>query len=251
MSAQAFANKTAVITGAAGAIGAAIARAFAGAGAQVIAADLQPPPEKEMHFCKTNVGDEESARALFAFAEKQCGGVDVLVNCAGVVLEKPLLQTSAEEWDNIMSVNARGVFLCAKHAAPLMRKRGGGAIVNIGSIEALGANPSHAVYAASKGAVHSLTRNLALELGAHNIRCNAVAPGWIDTPFNDNLLAQYPDPQAARAAVRKLHPLGRSGTPQDVAALVLWLAGDGAAFASGQVYVHDGGRTACLPLPPL
>ena len=217
----------------------------------MIAADLQPPQEKEMHFCKTNVGDEESARALFAFAEEKCGGVDVLVNCAGVVLEKPLLQTSAEEWDNIMSVNARGVFLCAKHAAPLMQKRGGGAIVNIGSIEALGANPSHAAYAASKGAVHSLTRNLALELGAHNIRCNAVAPGWIDTPFNDNLLAQYPDPQAARAAVRKLHPLGRSGTPEDVAALVLWLAGDGAAFASGQVYVHDGGRTACLPLPPL
>lgn len=251
MSAQAFDNKTAVITGAAGAIGAAIARAFAGAGAQVIAADLQPPPEKEMLFCRADVGDEESARALFAFAEEQCGGVDVLVNCAGVVLEKPLLQTSAEEWDKIMSVNARGVFLCAKHAAPLMQKRGGGAIVNIGSIEALGANPSHAAYAASKGAVHSLTRNLALELGAHNIRCNAVAPGWIDTPFNDNLLAQYPDPQAARAAVRKLHPLGRSGTPEDVAALVLWLAGDDAAFASGQVYVHDGGRTACLPLPPL
>ncbi|MGI9337361.1 MAG: SDR family NAD(P)-dependent oxidoreductase [Gammaproteobacteria bacterium] len=252
MTAPVFDNKVAVITGASGGIGDAIGRAFVDAGARVVCADLQPPPEGSgMLFYNTDVCDERSVQSLFAFAEGECGGVDVLVSCAGVVLEKPVLQTSAAEWDRIMAVNARGVFLCAKNAAMAMKKRGGGAIVNIGSIEALGANPSHAAYAASKGAVHSLTRNLALELGADNIRCNAVAPGWIDTPFNDNLLAQYPNPAAARKAVNALHPLGKSGKPEDVAALVLWLASENAAFANGQVYIHDGGRTACLPLPPL
>ena len=187
MTAADFDKKVVVITGASGGIGNAIGRAFVDCRARVICADLQPPDiDVGMLFCRTDVGDDASARALFAFAEKECGGVDVLVNCAGIVLEKPVVQTSAAEWDRIMAVNVRGVFLCAKYAAILMQKRGGGAIVNIGSIEALGANPAHAAYAASKGAVHSLTRNLALELGAYNIRCNAVAPGWIDTPFNDN-----------------------------------------------------------------
>ena len=233
MTAADFDKKVVVITGASGGIGNAIGRAFVDCRARVICADLQPPDiDVGMLFCRTDVGDDASARALFAFAEKECGGVDVLVNCAGIVLEKPVVQTSAAEWDRIMAVNVRGVFLCAKYAAILMQKRGGGAIVNIGSIEALGANPAHAAYAASKGAVHSLTRNLALELGAYNIRCNAVAPGWIDTPFNDNLLAQYPNPQAARQAVCDLHPLGRSGKPEDVAAVVMWLASENAAFAN-------------------
>lgn len=252
MTAPLFADKVAVITGASGGIGDAIGRAFVDAGASVICADRQKPPEDSgMLFYQTDVGDEASIASLFAFAEERCGGVDVLVSCAGMVLEKPVLQTSAAEWDLMMAVNARGVFLSAKHAAMTMKKRGGGAIVNIGSIEAMGANPSHAVYAASKGAVHSLTRNLALELGAYNIRCNAVAPGWIDTPFNDNLLAQYPNPAAAREAVNALHPLGKSGKPEDVAKVVLWLASDNAAFVNGQVYIIDGGRTAILPLPPL
>lgn len=252
MTTPAFADKIAVITGASGGIGDAIGRGFVGAGAVVVCADRQKPQQNSgMLFYNTDVGDDKSVQSMFAFAEEQCGGVDVLVSCAGVVLEKPVLQTSAAEWDRVMAVNARGVFLCAKHAAALMKKRGGGAIVNIGSIEAMGANPSHSVYAASKGAVHSLTRNLALELGDYNIRCNAVAPGWINTPFNDNLLAQYPNPDAAKKAVNALHPTGKSGSPEDVAEVVLWLASEKAAFANGQIYVHDGGRTAVLPLPPL
>lgn len=252
MTAPSFAEKVVVITGASGGIGDAIGRAFVDAGALVMCADRQPPhAESGMLFHQTDVSDEASVKSLFATTEEQCGGVDVLVNCAGIVLEKPVVQTSAAEWDKMMAVNVRGVFLCAVQAAMKMKARGGGAIVNIGSIEAIGANPAHAAYAASKGAVHSLTRNLALELGADNIRCNAVAPGWIDTPFNDNLLAQYPDPAAARKAVNALHPLGKSGKPADVANIVLWLAGDDAAFVNGQVYIIDGGRSACLPLPPL
>ncbi len=245
-----FSGKTAVITGAAQGIGLAVARRFAAAGAVAVVADLSPPPDK-MAFYKTDVSREDEVRALFAHVKKQCGGADILVNNAGVALEKSLEDTTAEEWEKVMAVNVRGVFLCAKHAAAQMRARGGGAIINIGSIEASGANPMHAAYAASKGAVHSMTRNIALEFGADNIRCNAVAPGWIDTPFNEKLLAQYPDPQRAREAVCKLHPAGKMGTPDDVAAAVMWLASADSVFTNGQIYVHDGGRTARLPLPLL
>ena len=245
-----LAGKIAVVTGAAGAIGRAIGRRFLRAGAKVIAADLRPPQEEGMLFFRADVGREEQARALAAFAVEN-GGFDILVNCAGAAIEKSIEDTEVEEWERVMAVNARGVFLATKHAFAPMRAGGGGAIVNIGSIEARGANPLHAAYAASKGAAHSLTRNIASEGGAWNIRCNAVAPGWIDTPFNEELIARYPRPDEARAEIRALHPVGRIGTPDDVAALALWLASDEAAFVSGQIYVLDGGRTARLPLPRL
>lgn len=248
-------TKNAIVTGGAQGIGLAIANRFAAAGARVMIADLSPPVEnaaaRECLFHQTDVSCEDSVKALMAHVAKTCGGLDILVNNAGIALEKSLCETEVVDWERLFAVNVRGVFLCAKHAAAQMRARGGGAIVNIGSIEAMGANPSHAAYAASKGAVHSLTRNIALEFGADNIRCNAIAPGWIETPFNDALISQYPNPQRARDAICNLHPVGRMGTPDDVASMVLWLAGDDSGFASGQIYVLDGGRTARLPLPPL
>ena len=247
-----FAGKTVVVTGAAQGIGLAIARRFRWAGAQTIVADIQPPPDGENFiFQRASVSDENEVRDFVARTVGQCGGIDVLVNNAGIAAENSIEHTAVEEWEQVMAVNVRGVFLCVKHIAPVMRARGGGAIVNIGSIEASGANPTHAAYAASKGAVHSLTRNIALEYGGDNIRCNAVAPGWIETPFNENLIAQFAEPEKARAAIRVLHPVRRLGTPEDIAAAVMWLASDDAGFVSGQIYVLDGGRTACLPLPPL
>lgn len=245
-----FANKTAVVTGGARNIGLAIARAFLKSGAKVVVADLSPPPDDSgLLFCKTDVSCEQDVVAMADFAEQHCGGMDVLVNNAGICAEAAIAQTELEQWERVMAVNVRGVFLCAKHSLPLLRKSRG-AIVNIGSIEGHAANPAHGAYAASKGAVHSLTRNIALEFGAYGVRCNAVAPGWIETPFNENFLSQFPDPEAAREAVRKLHPAGRAGTADDIANAVLWLASEQAAFATGQVYVQDGGRSACLPLPP-
>ena len=256
-----FSGKIAIITGAAGAIGGEVAARFAAEDARVVVADVAAPPQlspqtspqtlPQMLFCKTDVTDEESVRALMQFAENKCGGLDILINCAGIGLEKNLCETESAEWERVFAVNARGVFLCVKHAAGVLRKRGGGAIVNVGSIEADGANPMHAVYAASKGAVHSFTRNAAAELGAFGIRVNAVAPGWIDTPFNEKLLAQYPNPDAARAAICRLHPAGKTGTPRDVADAVLWLAGEESAFVAGQIFTIDGGRTAKLPLPEM
>ena len=125
------------------------------------------------------------------------------------------------------------------------------AIVNISSIEGLGANPLHAVYAASKAAVAGFTHNTALEYGRYGIRCNAVAPGWINTPFNEQLLAQYPDRAAVDAEIKALHPVGRLGSPTDVANTVHWLASAESGFISGQEVIVDGGRLAKLPLPNL
>ena len=125
------------------------------------------------------------------------------------------------------------------------------AIVNISSIEGLGANPLHSVYAASKAAVAAFSHNTALEYGPYGVRCNAVAPGWINTPFNEQLLAQYPDRATVDAAIEALHPVGRLGSPEDVANTVFWLASSDAAFVTGQEVVVDGGRLAKLPLPAL
>ena len=246
---QPLAGRIAVVTGGAQGIGLAIARRLAGAGATVIVADRQPPPDGFL-YQRTDIGDEGAVAELMAVAGRR-GGLHVLVNNAGVGLEAPLAETDFADWRRLMATNVDGVFLCVKHALAPMCAVGGGSIVNIGSIEGNGANPLHAAYAASKGAVHALTRNIALEYGAYNIRCNAIAPGWIDTPFNEELLRQYPDVGRARQAVEDLHPLRRMGTAEDIADMALFLAGDDSSFATGQVFVLDGGRTACLPLPPL
>ncbi len=181
------------------------------------------------------------------------GHLDVLVNNAGVCIEASITHTHEEDWDRVMAVNVKSCFLTTKHAFELMcmPEAGAPAIVNISSIEGLGANPLHAVYAASKAAVAAFTHNTALEYGPSGIRCNAVAPGWINTPFNEQLLSQYPDRQAVDSAIKALHPIGRLGQPQDVAETVHWLAGPESAFITGQEIIVDGGRLARLPLPAL
>ncbi len=125
------------------------------------------------------------------------------------------------------------------------------AIVNISSIEGLGANPLHAAYGASKGAVASFNHNTALEYGPHGIRCNTIAPGWITTPFNEALLDKFPDRQVVDEEIKALHPIGRLGLPKDIAETVVWLASPSASFITGQEIVVDGGRLAKLPLPKL
>jgi meso-butanediol dehydrogenase/(S,S)-butanediol dehydrogenase/diacetyl reductase len=148
-----------------------------------------------------------------------------------------------------MAVNVRGPFLCSRAAAPALRRRGGGSIVNIGSYDGFLADPNFSAYCASKGAVQALTRAIAVDLGRDRIRCNVICPGWIETEMVEDYIAHLPDPAAARANVEKLHPIGRTGRPADIAGLALWLASDESGFITGQQFVADGGLTAQAPQP--
>ena len=242
-----------LVTGGAQNIGAAIIARFAATGATVICADIKAPESESAVFIKTDVASEASVQALMNTIAETYGHLDVLVNNAGVCIEASINDTHEEDWDRVMAVNVKSCFLTTKHAFELMcmPEASAPAIVNISSIEGLGANPLHAVYAASKAAVAAFTHNTALEYGPSGIRCNAVAPGWINTPFNEQLLSQYPDRRAVDSAIKALHPIGRLGQPQDVAETVHWLAGPESAFITGQEIIVDGGRLARLPLPAL
>lgn len=242
-----------LVTGAAQNIGAAIAARFLEDEATVVCADLQPPANTAVEFIATDVASEASVIALMERVAAAFGHLDVLVNNAGICIETGIAETTEADWDRVMAVNVKSTFLTTKHALPLLRADGADnpAIVNISSIEGLGANPLHSVYAASKAAVAAFTHNAALEYGPYGIRCNAVAPGWINTPFNEQLLAQYSDREAVDAAIEALHPVGRLGSPEDVANTVYWLASPEAGFITGQEVIVDGGRLAKLPLPAL
>lgn len=241
----------AVVTGGSQNIGLSIAETFIAAGYSVISADLHAPERPDLDFFKTDISREADVEALFGYVSDIYGRLDTLINNAGICVETSIQDMSEAEWDKVMNVNVKGVFLTTKHAFELLKRSGCGAIVNISSIEGLGANPLHAAYGASKGAVSSFTHNTALEFGPAGIRCNAIAPGWINTPFNEELLSRFPDRQKVDAEIKALHPVGRLGLPSDIADAALWLAGPASAFVTGQTIVVDGGRLAKLPLPNL
>lgn len=241
-----------IVTGGSRNIGAAIVERFRKDGSTVICADISPANRDDVDFIQTDICQEKSVAELMLQVKKRYGHLDVLVNNAGICIEEKLQDTTIEQWDKVMNINVRGVFLTTKHALKLMRdSKLSPAIVNISSIEGLGANPLHSVYAASKAAVTGFTHNTALEYGQYGIRCNAVAPGWINTPFNEELLAHYPDRREVDSQIKSLHPIGRLGTTEDVANTVYWLASTEADFITGQEVVCDGGRLAKLPLPTL
>lgn len=246
-------QKVVIVTGGSQNIGLAIARGFQAEGNRVIVADLNPSDDDTLIYHKTNVADEDSVAALMDYVAREYGRLDVVVNNAGIAIETPIKDTKVVEWDRVMTVNVRSVFLMSKHAFALMTNgvSQSPSIVNISSIEGIGANPNHGVYGASKGAVASFTHNIALEYGPHGIRCNAIAPGWINTPFNAQFLAQFPDPEKTEAEIKNLHPVGRLGTPEDIANMAVFLASEKAGFVTGQEIIVAGGRMAKLPLPNL
>jgi 2-keto-3-deoxy-L-fuconate dehydrogenase len=230
-----FAGKRALVTGAGSGIGAAVARRLAEDGAEVVVADLAPGA----------VAAELGARALELDVREEAqvagamDGLDVLVNVAGIGSTTSAPETPVEVWDEVFAVNARGTFLCCKHAIPGMAERGGGSIVNIASVAALVGLRNRAAYCASKGAVVALTRALAVDHVADGIRVNAICPGTVDSPWVRRLVE---DVGESLEALQARQPLGRLGRPDEIAEAVAYLAA--AEFATGTILVLDGGLTA-------
>jgi len=240
-----FQGKVALVTGASSGMGAETARLLSEGGARVFAAQRSP---SEFEDIAVDLADPSAPERTIDHIAKKAGQLDILVNNAGLMREGTVEETSLEDWHLQVQLNLTAPFLLIRFAMPLLRTARG-AIVNVGSIEGLGNNPRHPAYGASKAGLHGLTRAVAVDHGPDGVRCNAVAPGWIDTPLNEDFIASFPEPAAFRAKIGGIHPLGRTGAPQEVAELICWLASDAASFVTGQVWTIDGGRMSRLSLP--
>ncbi|MCP5089142.1 MAG: SDR family oxidoreductase [Rhodobacteraceae bacterium] len=240
-----FEGKVALVTGGRSGIGLACAEMLAARGAKVITA--QRGPADGFETVSADFTDPTAPKTVISEVIGRAGQLDVLINNAGIMFEGTAEETPPDQWDATLMVNLTAPFLLIKYALPHLKD--GGAIVNVGSIEGLGSNPRHPAYCASKAGLHGLTRAVAVDHGPDGVRCNAVAPGWIDTDLNLDFIESLGDPAAFRREIGKIHPAGRTGLPEEVGALVVFLASDGAAFITGQIYTVDGGRTAKLSLP--
>lgn len=253
-------GKVALVTGARGGIGRAIVARFVREGATVYAADLTPEGSLATHvddgsqFVKLDVTQEADAIAAMERVRGEAGKLDILVNAAGIEIEKTIEDTTLEEWNRSFAVNVTGTFLTSKHALPLMRAAAKGgtsaSLINFGSYDGFIADPGLAAYCATKGAVHALTRAMACDHGPEGIRVNAICPGYIDTPMLQSFFQGEGSGGAGgtidtlQQVVRDVHPMRTYGTPEDIANLVHWLASDEARYASGQLWVLDGGLSA-------
>lgn len=254
---QKLEGKVAVITGAGSGIGAASSHILAAEGAAVVLFGLDTRDLETVRSDIAEDGGEALAIAgdvsmatdvknLMERASEVFGGIDILFNNAAVMLNKTVVELSEEEWDRVIAVNLKGVFLGCKHAIPYMEERGGGSIINCGSPHAFATQPKIAPYAAAKGGVLALTRQVAIDFARIGVRVNCVVPGTIDTPMLRNSQQLSEDPEADRREWADKHPLGRLGTPEDVARAVLWLASDDSHFTTGSVLSVDGGLLAQL-----
>jgi len=240
-----FQGKIALVTGASSGMGAETARLLSDGGARVFGAQRGLSDFEDI---AVDFADPSSPKKAIEHIAKATGQLDILVNNAGVMREGTVEETSLDDWHLQMQINLTAPFLLIRYAMPLLRAARG-AIVNVGSIEGLGNNPRHPAYGASKAGLHGLTRAVAVDHGPDGVRCNAVAPGWIDTPLNEDFITSLAEPAAFRAKIGGIHPLGRTGAPQEVAELICWLASDSASFVTGQVWTIDGGRMSKLSLP--
>ena len=257
--AERFKNKAAIVTGGANGIGRASSLAFAREGASVAVADIDVKAGEAIVneiksaggkaiFVQGDLASEDYVKKLIGETVKAFGGIDVLHNNAGVVKYGTVVDMPVAEWDWILGINMRASFLTCKYAIPEMRKRGGGAIVNTSSVQAFASQQTVAAYAASKGAILSMTTTIALDHARENIRCNCIAPGSSYTPMLQDAANLF-DPVNPGNMIKdwgNLHPIGRVGTAEEVAILVLFLASDEASFITGACYRVDGGLLSSL-----
>lgn len=239
-------NKSALVTGGRQGIGLGIVQAFIAEGADVTTCGRGPRPKDLPDFCNWVQADVSDPAQMDALTTA-CPTLDILVNNAGVQVEKTVADSTDADWDLVIGANCRGVFNCCR--AFISRMAPGGSIINIGSISGQHADPSMALYNASKAFVHGLTRSIAVDHGPA-LRCNAICPGWINTGMLEAGFDLASNPSAARQDALARHPAGRFGEPSDIAAMAIWLASDEAAFATGQLFTVDGGMTAASPINP-
>jgi NAD(P)-dependent dehydrogenase (short-subunit alcohol dehydrogenase family) len=249
-------GKVVVITGAGGGIGREAAVLFSAEGASVCVADVSADAGeetaaacREAFFQEVDVADPASVEAMYAAAADRYGGVDVLYNNAGIMPadDASVLETEPDAWDRVLDVNAKGVYLCCRHGIPRLLERGGGSVINVASFVALvGAATSQIAYTASKGAVLSLTRELAVEFARRGVRVNALCPGPVETPLLLRLFEENP----AAYERRRVHlPMGRLAKPREIALGALFLASDESSYVSGATFLVDGGLTAAYVTP--
>jgi meso-butanediol dehydrogenase/(S,S)-butanediol dehydrogenase/diacetyl reductase len=247
----AVSQHTAIVTGGSRGIGRAIVDRLRRDGARVVTCGRGTRPDDladEVVWVQQDVADPTAAHAIVDAANTAFGRVSLLVNNAGVQVEKTVVDTTDEDWDLLVGVNCRGLFSMCREVLPQMVEHGG-VIINIGSISGVVADGSMALYNASKAFVHGLTRSIAVDHGPR-VRCNAISPGWILTEMTDDAFALARDADAARRDALNRHPAGRMGEPADIAHMAAWLASNDAAFVTGHCFTVDGGLTAASPLRP-
>jgi NAD(P)-dependent dehydrogenase (short-subunit alcohol dehydrogenase family) len=245
-----FAGQAIIVTGAGSGIGRATALRFAELGGSVVVADVNVEAGAKTAAelatpglaVATDVSDSAQVAGLVSAATEAFGRLDVLVNNAGFGLRGTVETITEQDWDRLMAVNAKGVFLCSKYAIPELAKHAG-RIVNVASYTAQVGIPDRAAYVASKGAISALTRAMALDHVGQGIRVNAVAPGTVNSPYFAKMLSESPDPVALRASLDGRAPVGRMAEPEEIAQAIVWLASDESRFAVGSVLTVDGGTS--------